>query len=77
MWDSFIKNAQDSGHTVYCVTMRYHHEMADVYRNLEGKVDKIIYTSRKGKANYVARAGFRIDVWIDDTPSFILMDAAG
>lgn len=36
---------------------------------------EIYYTSRIGKKKYMDEKGICIDVWIDDSPVFILEDA--
>ena len=76
LWDMFIKQARERGHTVICATMRFDYEMPEVYRALEGKVDRIIYTSRRGKRAFLYETGLRAapDVWIDDNPQWILND---
>lgn len=74
-WDAVIALATQRGHSVICATMRHEHEGRDVVRDLDGKVEKIIFTGRKAKYGVVHRAGFMPSVWIDDTPSFIHQDA--
>ncbi|MNL17170.1 hypothetical protein D3C87_1382480 [compost metagenome] len=77
-WDHFIKLARDSGHKVYCVTMRYglpSAEALEVAADLNGKVDAIFFTERKAKNNFMYEQGISINVWIDDMPTFILHDA--
>ena len=69
-WDAFVKLMQDGGHEVVCVTMRYPTETVEI-PNVE-----TIYTSREGKLFVCARRGISIDVWIDDMPKLITMDAA-
>jgi hypothetical protein len=64
LWDSFIQSAKDRGHEVVCVTMRYPHEPIAM-------PCEIFYTSRKAKA-IVCEA----DIWIDDSPKWLLMDSA-
>ena len=76
LWLPFILSARSRGHKVMCVTMRYESESEQVERQLAGKVDRIIYTSRSGKAAHMQFLGLKVDVWIDDAPHFILMDSA-
>ncbi len=71
MWDAFIASARSSGHSVICATMRTEEEAAEVVQNLGGKVDRIICTSRKAKARYLADLGVTPNVWIDDNPMWI------
>jgi ABC-type uncharacterized transport system substrate-binding protein len=75
LWDAFITAAKASGHTVYCVTMRYRKEGADVVRTLTGKVDNIFFTERRNKHDFMFEQGISVNVWIDDMPWFILHDA--
>lgn len=84
-WNTFIQNMQREGHVVYCVTMRYPsghekdptgREAAPVERDLGHLVDAIHFTGRKAKKDFMFQRGICIDVWIDDQPSFVLMDAS-
>jgi len=76
MWDLLIATAKARGHTVICVTMRYPQEGEQVLKALSGKVDDIIFTSRKAKYDYVTKTqGFVPSVWIDDSPWFIFNGA--
>ena len=36
----------------------------------------VIYTSRKGKVAHCEREGVKIDIWIDDSPHWLVGDAA-
>lgn len=75
LWDAFVEAARKRGHTVYCVTMRYKTEGADVLKLLKGKVDDIFFTERKNKHDFMFEQGIFVNVWIDDMPWFILHDA--
>jgi len=66
-WDQFIRHAQDHGHVVVCVTMRYPSEPIEMPCQLE-----VIYTSRVAKAAFMANIGRKVDIWIDDSPHWIL-----
>ncbi len=77
-WDQVIKLARERGHNVYCVTMRHpppSGEGMEVAATLNGKVNACFFTARKAKKEYMYDQGVRIDVWIDDMPTFILHDA--
>lgn len=76
-WDAMISLFRARGHCVYLVTWRYLDECGPVVRDLDGKVDGIFPTGRKGKEKYMYGQGIRIDVWIDDNPSAILRPMAG
>lgn len=75
MWDTIIGIMKRCGHSVFVVTMRYPSEGAEVEKYLGHQVDRIIYTSRKGKMDYLQAQMTSIDIWIDDMPWFILNDA--
>lgn len=75
-WNSFLYLASASGHTVYCVTMRYDFEGDDVRSALEDRVNYIYFTGRKAKKEFMFAKDIAIDVWIDDMPFFILNDAS-
>lgn len=77
MWDSFITLALGQGHTLYVVTMRYDIPVeADVVREaLASKVHGIYFTGRKAKQSFMYQQGISIDVWVDDQPAFVYVDA--
>jgi hypothetical protein len=68
LWDEFIKALIHRGHKVICVTMRKPTE------TIEMPCD-IIYTSRAAKQPFLDALDIIIDVWIDDNPCWILVDA--
>lgn len=76
MWNIFIANAHLSDHYVYLVTMRYPHEGKPIEDAVRGLVDDIIYTGRKAKKPFMYALGIPVHVWIDDSPNWILQDAA-
>lgn len=69
LWDAFILAAKASGHTVLCVTMRHPSEAIEM-------PCEVVYTSRKAKVPFTARAGIRVNVWIDDSPHWLLENSA-
>jgi acid phosphatase class B len=77
-FDEMIELMQSKGHIVYLVTLRYPSEGKIVLQYLKDKipVENIIFTGRKGKRATMYDLGVHIHVWIDDTPEFIIMDAA-
>ena len=79
LWDAFIRESRLRGHKVYIVTMRYDNDVEDfeVKTALDGKTDGLFFTCRMGKRTFMYDCGIRIDVWIDDQPDFIIMDAKG
>ena len=68
-WRSFIESAQDNGHTVICVTMRYPDEHIEM-------PCEVIYTSRKAKVPFMGSIGRSVSVWIDDSPHWLLENSA-
>jgi len=64
LWDDFIQSAQDRGHSVTIVSMRYPDEKIEFV-----PVD-VVYTGRKAKATI-----FKADIWIDDSPAWIFEDS--
>lgn len=77
MWNDIIGIMQHNGHTVYCVTMRAPAEGRAVREALESRVDGIFFTERRAKRDFMSARGINVDVWIDDSPAWVLMDAAG
>lgn len=75
LWNRFIANARNKNHTVLIITMRYPEEGTEVEASLNGRVDAIHYTGRKGKMQYCNDRNIKVDVWIDDSPYFIVDDA--
>jgi acid phosphatase class B len=73
-WNSFIQLFQSRGHTVYCVTARSGKDSGEVYDTI-GKIighDKCIFANFMAKSDAVWKLKIRIDVWIDDSPYFII-----
>ncbi len=73
LWSEFVTNCKMRGHIVMFVTMRYPTEVDDI----EGYANRldipVIYTSRKQKRGYCSLVhNFFPDVWIDDSPEFIV-----
>jgi hypothetical protein len=67
LWDLFIEHAQQLGHEVVIVTMRYPEEAI-----WHGMPCEIFYTSRQGKKRFMENMGYEFDIWIDDNPMWIL-----
>jgi hypothetical protein len=67
-----------AGHNIYVVTMRDEkNEGHEVKEELASKVNAIYFTARKAKASFMFDKGISIDVWIDDMPTFIAVNAFG
>lgn len=75
-WDRFITLSRDSGHTVICATMRFEMSEGESVKLALGKrVSAIYFTSRKAKKPFLEKLGIHPDIWIDDTPEWLLRDA--
>jgi len=76
LWNAFIRAAQASGHTIYCVTARHNvsYETKEVLESIGALIgeDKCIFTSRMGKRATCFNRNINIHVWIDDTPDAIV-----
>ena len=70
-WNLFIKNSIYHDHEVICVTMRYDND-AERIKDFPGN---IIYTGRTAKQNYTLQHNINIDVWIDDSPQWIVYNS--
>lgn len=70
LWNAFIQNAKNLGHSVICLTMRNTDE------RIFDMPCEIIYTSRKAKLIFAAKNNIKIDIWIDDNPAWLFNDAA-
>lgn len=73
MWNKFCVLAQECGHEVICLTMRYDNDEERI-SNLP--VSKIYYTSRKAKLIWAKQNNIHVDIWIDDKPGWLFDDAA-
>ncbi len=72
LWEAFIRSARQRMHEVHLVTRR--HESEPV--RLGEQVDRVHYTDRKAKLQYMAAKGIDVQIWIDDQPRFILVSAS-
>lgn len=72
LWELFVRLAVARGHEVVCVTMRRPTEPTEFPPDL--KIETV-YTSRQGKAEFMQKRGEWVDIWIDDSPCWILESA--
>lgn len=75
-WIDFIKRAETAGMSVVIVTMRTPEEKATMDERVLDACPWIVPTSRQAKRDYCAAYGIHPDIWIDDNPAWIFMDAA-
>ena len=70
-WLDFIDLMEDAGHTIYIVTMRYPSEGLPIgFSRMQ-----VVFTSRKAKKPFLDALGIHVNVWIDDHPQAVFMDA--
>ena len=71
LWRQFISDAQRCGHTVVCVTGR--REPPDFSREprLPDSVPIVCVGPNGFKRDAAAKAGYPINIWIDDMPGVI------
>ena len=76
-WREFCKLFKSMGHKIWIVTMRFPEEVfeAQTHHALDRYIEGVIYTQRKAKKPFVEELGIKIDVWIDDNPNAVHLDA--
>ena len=74
LWMHFIKSAIRRGHEVICCTMRYKYEAAGMCPELTSTIH-VFYSGRLAKKPFLSKVGIEPDVWIDDSPHWIVQDA--
>lgn len=74
-WFEFVKMMVSRGHQVYIVTMRYPQECLDIPQVFLDAVTGLFPTSRQAKKEFMLKQDIPIDVWIDDNPKAIYMNA--
>ena len=73
-WGEFVRMARKRGHEVILVTNRSEVEK-DAGIIMLSKNNKVYFTAGRAKEKYMDEAGIKPDIWIDDSPYFILNDA--
>lgn len=73
-WDMFIQDMNDRGHEIVIVTMRYESEQP------AGLLFPICacrwyFTARTAKKPFMSSLGIHPNIWIDDHPQSVFMDA--
>jgi hypothetical protein len=74
-WTAFTKIAINANYDVYIVTMRNEEEAFDIEPCLADAVKAVICTNRKAKLDFCRDLGIKIDIWIDDFPAAVFLDA--
>lgn len=72
LWILFMGMCKAAGHEVRIVTMRKPEEPVDFCELSECYHPPVIYTSRIQKREYCDEIGWQPDIWIDDSPEFIV-----
>lgn len=75
-WYRIAHILRQAGHVVYGVTMRYPHEASGMDHWYDKACNDIFFTGRKAKKLFMLGKGIKVDVWIDDNPTWIIQDAA-
>ncbi len=75
-WFEAMRAMKNAGHTVIGVTMRYPAEASGMDKRYDDICERIYFTSRAAKQSAMAVQGVHVDVWIDDSPHWILNNAA-
>lgn len=81
LWLAFIEKAQARGHKVILVTMRENAEAGPGWSPIDERllfiVDEDYYTDLEAKKPYLDRLGIKPDIWIDDSPEWVIFNAKG
>jgi hydroxymethylpyrimidine pyrophosphatase-like HAD family hydrolase len=70
LWDEFIRSAEATGHTVICVTARPD-TMGQPVLDSIGKLVPVIFCGGEWKREVALSRGYKVNVWIDDSPEYI------
>lgn len=70
IFNEIIKLFKDNGHTVICVTARPEIMGQPVLDSI-GKLVPVIFAGAEWKREAALRRGYKVDVWIDDSPDMI------
>lgn len=71
MWNEFIGMCLDRGHDIRIVTFRKTNMTDPALDWLASKIP-VIYTGFEQKRSFTENMGWKVDVWIDDSPEFIV-----
>jgi len=74
LWDEFIASAKKRGHEVVCVTMRSRDEAQEIIDKFGDDVP-VHCTNRIAKVPFMNHMGIPINIWIDDSPEWLLNNA--
>lgn len=71
LFEKIIQLFQEAGHTVICVTGRGL-DMSQPVMDSIGKLIPCIFAGGDWKIDAAAKHGYKVDIWIDDNPSYIM-----
>lgn len=71
-WFKALSVLKQQGHTIIGVTMRFDRETSDMLTSYGELCDKIYFTGRHQKRRWLNHRNVFPDVWIDDSPEFIV-----
>jgi hypothetical protein len=71
LWDQFISDSLARGHDIRIVTFRKR-TMTDPALDYLATKMPVIFTEYTQKREFTNRMGWMVDVWIDDSPEFIV-----
>lgn len=73
LWQTFVGDAINRGHTVYIVTARRHDvQPEEVIQWAIANRCRVFFTSWAAKRPFMDSKGIHIHVWIDDNPENLL-----
>lgn len=70
LWNEVIRLFQTAGHIVICVTARPDTMGQPVIDSI-GKLVPIIFAGAEWKRTAAEKRGYKVNIWIDDSPEYI------
>lgn len=71
-WTAFVGWAQTAGHKVICVTSRFgNFGNRQELRDALPQGMEVVFCDHNGKDESARKAGYQVDIWIDDVPESI------
>lgn len=71
-WNKVIHLLINLGHTVICVTGREDiKSMSEPVMLSVGRIIPVVFAGKEWKREAALKKGYKVDVWIDDTPEMI------
>jgi hypothetical protein len=70
-WADFINRTVDAGHDIRICTMRSE-AMKDEWLKVVEETIPVLCTNRQQKREFCDNLGWHPDIWIDDSPEFIV-----